>query len=175
MTPRICKSCGCTQDNPCEGRCWWVAPDLCSSCEGRHSRLDLDELVGHHHDRRLQLSTTVGPVGVIHGGDNNPQAFVSELIRLARIGQKVETAAAATAGRQIAETPIDWTGRTLLTWSTKSGEYALRRFDGAWDATQPPAPADTLWTWLPRDLPAEAAKALVWHADAVASGRDGRA
>jgi hypothetical protein len=28
-----CRVCGCTQDRACEGSCWWVEDDLCSSCE----------------------------------------------------------------------------------------------------------------------------------------------
>ncbi len=28
----ICRVCGCTDDNACEGGCYWVEPDLCSSC-----------------------------------------------------------------------------------------------------------------------------------------------
>lgn len=29
---RACRTCGCTQESPCAGGCWWVAPDLCSNC-----------------------------------------------------------------------------------------------------------------------------------------------
>ena len=28
-----CKHCGCTDTQACEGGCWWVAPDVCSTCE----------------------------------------------------------------------------------------------------------------------------------------------
>ena len=27
-----CRSCGCTEERPCPGSCWWVEPDLCSRC-----------------------------------------------------------------------------------------------------------------------------------------------
>jgi ParB/RepB/Spo0J family partition protein len=27
-----CRECGCTEDTPCEGGCWWVEDDLCSAC-----------------------------------------------------------------------------------------------------------------------------------------------
>lgn len=27
-----CRVCGCTDDNACQGGCWWVEPDLCSAC-----------------------------------------------------------------------------------------------------------------------------------------------
>lgn len=31
---RHCRVCGCTGLNPCRPEpCWWVAPDLCSTCE----------------------------------------------------------------------------------------------------------------------------------------------
>jgi len=29
----FCRVCGCTQENPCEGGCYWVEEDLCSACE----------------------------------------------------------------------------------------------------------------------------------------------
>lgn len=29
---RTCRVCGCTDDHACEGGCWWVDRDLCSSC-----------------------------------------------------------------------------------------------------------------------------------------------
>lgn len=31
---RRCRVCGCTDLRACPGRCWWVAVDLCSTCEG---------------------------------------------------------------------------------------------------------------------------------------------
>ncbi len=41
----FCRVCGCTEDEACEGGCWWVEHDfelgsLCSSCAG--SRADED-------------------------------------------------------------------------------------------------------------------------------------
>lgn len=27
-----CRVCGCTDDHACEGGCWWVEADLCSTC-----------------------------------------------------------------------------------------------------------------------------------------------
>jgi protein gp37 len=32
---RACRVCGCTENNACEGGCWWVEDDLCSSCVGK--------------------------------------------------------------------------------------------------------------------------------------------
>jgi hypothetical protein len=29
---RKCRVCGCTEDNACEGGCYWVEEDLCSKC-----------------------------------------------------------------------------------------------------------------------------------------------
>lgn len=29
---RRCAHCGCTDDDPCEGGCWWVDDDCCSAC-----------------------------------------------------------------------------------------------------------------------------------------------
>lgn len=30
-----CRRCGCTDDRPCPGGCYWVQQDLCSQCAGR--------------------------------------------------------------------------------------------------------------------------------------------
>lgn len=37
--PAACRVCGCTENNACEGGCWWAknepgSPPLCSACEG---------------------------------------------------------------------------------------------------------------------------------------------
>ena len=31
---QACRVCGCTHYTPCDGGCYWVEPDLCSSCAG---------------------------------------------------------------------------------------------------------------------------------------------
>lgn len=31
---QVCRSCGCTEDNACDGGCSWITPDLCSACTG---------------------------------------------------------------------------------------------------------------------------------------------
>lgn len=28
----ICQHCGCTDEQPCPGGCYWVAPNICSDC-----------------------------------------------------------------------------------------------------------------------------------------------
>jgi hypothetical protein len=30
--PGVCSECGCSAEAPCEGGCFWVDDDLCSSC-----------------------------------------------------------------------------------------------------------------------------------------------
>lgn len=35
-----CRVCGCTWDNACEGDCYWVEDDLCSSCAVKMSELN---------------------------------------------------------------------------------------------------------------------------------------
>jgi len=32
--PGVCRVCGCTDEHGCPEGCWWVEPDLCSSCAG---------------------------------------------------------------------------------------------------------------------------------------------
>jgi len=32
---QICRVCGCSNEDPCEGGCYWVKEDLCSACEGK--------------------------------------------------------------------------------------------------------------------------------------------
>ena len=34
LLARQCRGCGCTDDEPCAGGCFWVAADLCSTCAG---------------------------------------------------------------------------------------------------------------------------------------------
>lgn len=31
---RMCRVCGCTDQDGCPGGCWWVEADLCSACQG---------------------------------------------------------------------------------------------------------------------------------------------
>ncbi len=31
----ICRVCGCSNEDPCEGGCYWVEEDLCSACVGK--------------------------------------------------------------------------------------------------------------------------------------------
>lgn len=31
---QVCRVCGCTDDNACDGGCYWVEKDLCSQCVG---------------------------------------------------------------------------------------------------------------------------------------------
>lgn len=46
-TKRRCVVCGCTEDGPCPGGCWWVPngsmDDLCSVCAGRYHAQALTE------------------------------------------------------------------------------------------------------------------------------------
>jgi hypothetical protein len=30
---QTCRNCGCTDENACDGGCWWIEDDLCSACE----------------------------------------------------------------------------------------------------------------------------------------------
>jgi hypothetical protein len=47
-----------------------------------------------HQSKRMQLTFSAGMAGRVHLNDS-PEALVSELLRLAEIGQKLEIAAAA--------------------------------------------------------------------------------
>ena len=41
MTPadeQKCRACGCTQERACPGGCYWVEPDLCSTCADREGK-----------------------------------------------------------------------------------------------------------------------------------------
>jgi len=35
---RICRVCGCTNEHPCDGGCYWVEEDLCSACQEKAER-----------------------------------------------------------------------------------------------------------------------------------------
>lgn len=62
----------------------------------RPPELDIDWLARLHAEKPLAVRTSDGGFLTL---DDSGAAFVSELIRLARIGAKVEAAAAATARR----------------------------------------------------------------------------
>jgi|SRR5579863_4042822 len=59
---RRCRTCGCTDDHPCEGGCRWVTDDRCSRCAaypfanchwcGRHSPESLELAIRHGWDAR---------------------------------------------------------------------------------------------------------------------------
>jgi hypothetical protein len=37
IVPRLCRSCGCSEDDACvgeSGACFWIEQDLCSACAG---------------------------------------------------------------------------------------------------------------------------------------------
>ena len=55
--------------------------------------IDFDWLKELHSRKPLQLSFTVGMAGQVHL-NGSPQALVTELLRLAEIGQKLEIATA---------------------------------------------------------------------------------
>lgn len=38
MAEQRCRVCGCTWRAACPGSCYWVDPDLCSSCVGKAPR-----------------------------------------------------------------------------------------------------------------------------------------
>jgi hypothetical protein len=44
--PRKCRECGCTTLTACNPRCWWVAPDLCSSCDAAAGRDSMKTATG---------------------------------------------------------------------------------------------------------------------------------
>lgn len=43
-----CAICGCTNDNACEGGCYWVYPNLCSACAEKivNGGYDFEEVSG---------------------------------------------------------------------------------------------------------------------------------
>ncbi len=43
---RRCRICGCTDDNACEGGCYWVEEDLCSACAEAARTADLIDQEG---------------------------------------------------------------------------------------------------------------------------------
>ncbi|NBW06953.1 MAG: hypothetical protein EBR82_02880 [Caulobacteraceae bacterium] len=51
--------------------------------------LDLDQLADLHERKRLRVATTIGAQGFVTMNDD-PDLLVRELIRLARMGQRIE-------------------------------------------------------------------------------------
>ncbi|PZU74104.1 MAG: hypothetical protein DI531_08000 [Brevundimonas sp.] len=60
--------------------------------------IDFDWLKALHREKRLQLTFGVGMQGFV-AVNNDPQALVTEILRLAEIGQKLEIETAATVRR----------------------------------------------------------------------------
>lgn len=58
-----CRVCGCTQERACPGGCYWVEPDLCSSCEGIAEQIEISFGYFKYADEssdRVQILETVG-------------------------------------------------------------------------------------------------------------------
>lgn len=55
----------------------------------QHPVIDFDWLASVHEGKRLQLTTSVGLSGLVHMNGSSTD-LVSELIRLARLGQTAE-------------------------------------------------------------------------------------
>lgn len=65
-----CHVCGCTDDAACDGGCWWVDADLCSSCSSTSAAA-----AAYVDARRPILTTTVPP---------HPAEYSADLIPLFR-------------------------------------------------------------------------------------------
>lgn len=65
-----CKHCGCTETQACEGGCWWVAPEVCSSCEA------LDRVLTRFHMRPATKSASV--IRVLLDGPATTREVVAE-------------------------------------------------------------------------------------------------
>jgi len=37
---QVCRICGCTNEHPCDGGCYWVEEDLCSACDTKAKQRD---------------------------------------------------------------------------------------------------------------------------------------
>lgn len=63
----VCKKCGCTNERACPGGCYWVKPDLCSTCaSGRDDEpWDPDGIVGVITVGGIEY----GPCRIIPDGD----------------------------------------------------------------------------------------------------------
>lgn len=51
----ICRECGCSDNNACLGGCYWVQPDLCSSCAPDElTDTAKAEVAAHQHTQKTQ-------------------------------------------------------------------------------------------------------------------------
>jgi len=56
-----CRVCGCTQERACPGGCYWVEPDLCSSCVDEQIEISIGYFkYADESSDRTQISETVG-------------------------------------------------------------------------------------------------------------------
>ena len=55
MAPGTCRVCGCTENDPLPGGCFWVEADLCSACAEDMGQAD--EFVGDIPDHQCPAGT----------------------------------------------------------------------------------------------------------------------
>ena len=71
------------------------------SDDAAHWRIEeIDQLIGVHRQKLLRLAFSVGLSGQVHV-DGDPQAAVSELLRLARLGAQAELTARAAGSTTV--------------------------------------------------------------------------
>lgn len=58
----VCRICGCTQNNACQGGCYWVEEDLCSSCVDKAAEAERKSLI-------VSLADVMESVGSFMCGD----------------------------------------------------------------------------------------------------------
>jgi len=56
-----CRVCGCTQERACPGGCYWVEPDLCSSCVDEQIEISIGYFkYADESSDRVQILETIG-------------------------------------------------------------------------------------------------------------------
>lgn len=61
QTDQKCRVCGCTQERACPGGCYWVEPDLCSSCVDEQIEISFGYFKYEDESSdRVQILETVG-------------------------------------------------------------------------------------------------------------------
>jgi hypothetical protein len=147
-----CRVCGCTDDEACEGGCWWVEDpqglgDLCSACT--HDDEDDDE--GDEHDGQGDVLVVAGTTaGVKPSPGTGFSAFQAGVVTAGlAVGAPVAVVQALQAGAWLS---------TLLVWA---GVAAVMAVVGA-VTHRPGGRRDVLGPLLVAgELPAAAAGAVV--------------
>lgn len=132
---RACRSCGCTDDLACEGGCWWVEADLCSSCLSDRPAASTD------HDPMPAPRPTAAPMPPAPARDTaeSPPLVAEQATGPGRRRRTVAVVAAAATATTAAAGGVLWWARppapapaTATVSQSVQDQWAADDYEQAW-------------------------------------------